>query len=334
MKLNIRIPASLMVVASAAILIGSCAKWTQPENLNFRHSFLEDADKAGYENYLNALKDYKQSEHKLMFLTMNGTSDAPSSQSQHIMAMPDSADYICVKVNGELNETIASEIAEVREKKGTKTLLLIDYAPIHDAWGLLEDERADKGLPKGTDAELKAFFKEQTELRIANCTKYGFDGLMVTFIGNTSNTYAKISHIAYMNAVKDFNNTNPDKILAFRGSVRNVEDKDFLKKFKYLTIVAGEDPKLSVLIGRIFGSSVAKDRVIMELSVPSSDAPEQIGVSPIGAAEWLLTELDNKDFKILGLAVSNANDDYFCKEGVFRNIRKAISIINPPVVAE
>lgn len=334
MRLNINIHTSLLAAASTVILLGSCAKWTQPENLNFRHSFVEQDNKEAYEAYLNKIREYKKSDHRLMFLTMNGISGRPASQSQHIMAMPDSADYICVKVNGELNETIASEILQVREKKGTGCLLFVDYAPIHEAWGLLEDERSEKGLAPGTKEELIAFFKKQTEAQLSACNKYGFDGLMVTFLGKTSNEYAKNSHVAYMNAIKDFHKANSDKILVFRGTVRNVIDKEFLKEFKYLTVVAGEDPNLSVLVGRIFGREVAKDRVIMELSVPSADEPEQKGLSPIAAAKWLLTELENKDFKILGLGVSNASDDYFSKEGVFNNIRKAISIINPVTKTE
>lgn len=334
MRLNINISASLLVAVSTAMLLGSCAKWTKPESLDFRHSFIENENKEAYDAYLNNIREYKNSEHKLMFLTMKGISDKPFSQSQHLMAMPDSADYICLRVDGELNEIIASEVAEVREKKGTKSLLLLDYAPIHEAWGLLEDERADKGQAPGTKEELIAFFKEQTEARLAACNKYGLDGLMVTFLGNTSNEYALNSHVAYMNAIKDFHKANPDKMLAFRGTVRNVVDKEFLKEFKYLTIVTGEDPNLSVMVGRIFGSQVAKDRVIMELSVPSADEPEQKGLSPIAAANWLIGELDNEDFKILGLAVSNASDDYFRKEGAFINIRKAISIINPVASTE
>lgn len=305
----------------------SCSKWTEPKNLDFRRKTIEQENPEKYDSYLEDLRDYKESEHKIMVVTMKGVSDVPSSQSQHIMAMPDSADYICVDVVGNLNNTIAKEIPQVRQKKGTKVLLLIDYERINKAWGLLEDARSDKGQKPATMEEMIAFFKEKTNEQLENCKKYGFDGLMVSYHGNTSTPYAEKSQIAYISSVKEFYTSNPDLILAFRGSARNIVDMDFLKEFKFITIIAGEEKKLSVLPGRILGRYAPKDRVVMELTVPSLDDPKQKGVAPIDGASWVLSE-KNEEYTILGLSVFNAQDDYFCKQMSFKNIRKAISKMN------
>lgn len=326
---------NISIIASAAVmLLCGCSDWTKPENLNFHPLTPEQQDPVAYAEYLEGVKAYKQTEHYVMIATMKGTPNYPSSQSQHIMAMPDSADYVCVKIEDKLHEVIAAEIPAVLERKGTKTLVYVDYAVISEAWTSLEDKRADNGEAPGTDEELAAFFKEQAEAQIARCNEYGFGGLMVSFQGTKTGS-AAISQAAYIDAVKAFHEANPEKELVFRGAARNIIDQEFLKEFKYIVIVAGEERKLSLLPGRILGSTAPKDRVVMELTVPSADIPEQVGMSPIEAANWAWTEAESTSFTLRGLCVENAHDDYFCKDMAFKNIRTAIAILNtPPTVEE
>lgn len=326
---------NISIIASAAVLLlCGCSDWTVPQNIDFHPLTPEEQDPAAYAEYLAGVKAYKQSEHYVMIATMKGTPDYPSSQNQHIMAMPDSADYVCVKIADKLHEVIAAEIPAVLEKKGTKTLLYVDYAVIAESWTSLEDQRADKGEAPGTDEQLAAYFKEQAEAQIAHCNEYGFGGLMVSFLGTKTGKNA-ISQAAFIDAVKAFHEANPEKELVFRGGARNVIDQEFLKEFKYIIIVAGEERKLSLLPGRVLGSTAPSDRVIVELTVPSADIPEQVGASPIEAADWVWTESNNKSFTVRGLCVENAHDDYFCKDMAFMNLRKAITVLNtPPTVVE
>lgn len=319
--------------AAAAVCCG-CSDWTQPENLNFRPQTPEEQDPAAYAEYINAVKEFKATEHNVMILTMEGTAEYPSSQSQHIMAMPDSADYVCVKIEDKLHEVIAAEIPAVLEKKGTKTLAYVDYAVIAAAWTTLEDQRADNGQAPGTEEELAAFYKEEAQKQVSRCNEYGFGGIMVSYQGTKTGT-GSIAQTAFMDVIKEFHTANPEKELIFRGGARNVIDQEFLKEFKYIIIIAGEERKLSLLPGRTLGSTAPKDRVIMELTVPSADVPEQVGMSPVEAAQWLWTEIENTSFTPRGLCVENAHDDYFCKDMAFGNVRKAITILNTkPTVEE
>ena len=326
---------NISIMASAAVmLLCGCSEWTQPENLNFRPLTPEEKDPAAYAEYLAAMREYKASEHNVMILTMEGTSEYPSSQNQHIMAMPDSADYVCVKIEDKLHEVIAAEIPAVLEKKGTKTLVSVDHAVINAAWTALEDERVDKGEAPGTQEELAAFFTEQTEKLVARCNEYGFGGLMVSFQGTKAGA-AGVAQAAFIEVIKKFHQENPEKELIFRGGARNIIDQEFLNEFKYIIVIAGEERKLSLLPGRSLGSTAPKDRVIMELTVPSADEPEQVGMSPVEAATWLWTEIENPSFTPRGLCVENAHDDYFCKDMAFKNIRAAITVLNTkPTVEE
>lgn len=325
---------NISMAFAAAVVCCGCSDWTQPENLNFRPLTPEEQDPAAYAEYLASIREFKAAEHNIMILTMEGTAEYPSSQSQHIMAMPDSADYVCVKIEDKLHEVIAAEIPAVLEKKGTKAILNVDYSLIQSAWNTLEDERADNGQAPGTEEELAAFFKEQAEAQVARCNEYGFAGMMVSFQGTKAGS-AGVSQTAYMDVIKAFHEANPDKDLIFRGAARNVIDQEFLKEFKYIVIIAGEERKLSLLPGRALGSTAPKDRVVIELTVPSADIPEQVGMSPVEAANWLWTEVENTSFTPRGLCVENAHDDYFTKDMAFGNIRKAITILNTkPTVEE
>ena len=318
---------SVLAFLSSALLCG-CSDWTKPEHLDFHRQTPEQADPEAYAQYLEALRAYKQSEHNVMIVGMKGTGQYPNSQSQHIMAMPDSADYVIVKMGQTLHERIVAEIPEALQKKGTQTLLYIDYAEIATQWQNLEDQRSDAGLAPGTDEELVAFFTEKTEAQLARCNANGFGGIVVSFEGTKVAGYAYNSQNAYMTTVKAFHEANPDKVMFFRGGARNVIDQEFLKEFKYILIVGGEEKKLNVLPGRILGSSAPKDRVIFELTVPSADVPEQLGMNPIEAAAWLVTA-NHSGYVPKGLCVENAHDDYFHKEMAFNNVRTAISLMNP-----
>lgn len=319
---------SVLALVALSAVLSSCSDWTKPEHLDFHRQTPEQADPEAYAQYLESLRAYKQSEHNVMLVGMKGTDQYPNSQSQHIMAMPDSADYVIVHMGAALHEKIAAEIPEVLQKKGTQTLLYIDYAEIAAAWQALEDERSDKGQAPGSDEELTAFFTAQTEAQLARCNPNGFAGIVVSFQGTKVAGYAYNSQTAYMTAVKAFHEANPDKVMFFRGGARNVIDQEFLKEFKYLIIVAGEEKKLSVLPGRILGSSAPKDRLIMELTVPSADVPEQVGETPVNAAAWLV-DTEHSGYTPKGLCVENAHYDYFQKDMAFKNVRAAITVMNP-----
>lgn len=320
---------SLAVLTTVLFVITSCSEWTEPENLDFRHQTPEEINPAAYENYLSGIREYKKTEHNLMFVTMKGSAAHPSSQNQHLMAMPDSADFVIVDIDDALNAAVVSEIPQLLQRKGTEALLFVDYARIHTAWGLLEDKRADEGKPAGTTEEAAKFFAEQAQKQLDRCGEYGFHGVVASFVGNTATEYAKASHEAFISTIKTYCAANPALRVVFRGSARNVVDTEFLKTCSHVIIVAGEEQKLTALVGRILGRNPANSNVIMELTVPTVAEPDQKGASLVSGASWVLSESENTTFKACGLAAGNAYDDYFNKNYPFCNVRKAISIMNP-----
>ncbi len=291
-------------------LLAGCTQWTAPENISYR--------RIPSEKSYALIREYKQSEHNIMMLTLSTDGLAPSSRNAHLTSLPDSADYICVRMLSDtIHSVIAAEIPEVFEQRGTRTLLHVDYSQIREEWTALTDE--------GTAEDESDFFARQTSLRLSRSLQYGFTGVIVSYQGKSSEVTAQT---AFMEEVKKFHSQNPQMEMVFRGAARNVIDAEFLGEFAYTVIISGDSRQLSLLPGRILGSDVDKSRVVIEVSVPSSETPVQEGMSPQEAAMWLLGEKNNRSFTPRGLCVGNAEDNYYAEGGDYADIRSAISIMN------
>lgn len=169
------------VVVGLVMMSTACSDWTEMENKDYYRPSIEEENPAEYEKYLEDLRAFKATEHKVMILTMEGTANYPVTQAQLPMAMPDSADYICIKNAVELHEVVVSDIKDVREKKGTKVLSYVDNVIADDAWIAYSNGKVDAGEPAPTVEERRTFYKENATAQLASYDKYGFDGLMVSF---------------------------------------------------------------------------------------------------------------------------------------------------------
>ncbi len=288
---------STMAFAGAALLLCGCSEWTEPQNLNFHPLTPEEKDPAAYAEYIGAVKAFKATEHNVMIVTMEGTSEYPSYRWQHPMDMPDSADFICIKDFMSLNKVIADELAQVRQVKGTSSLAYINY---------------------GKPEEVSAYLSEADRL--------GFDGLMIDI---SESSYAQDE--TFIAQIATWRTLNPDAPVILRGYAKQVGDTDFAVSCSYYVAVAGETTSSGQLIlevTRQIGTTLPSDRVLLEVSVPSSEEPEQKGPTPQQAAEWVLTQKTNRNFTPQGIVVANAHDDYHCGDMVFGNIRSAIKILN------
>ena len=106
---------------ATAALLASCSDWTEAEHKDFLPPMNQN-DPA----FLTSLRDFKVGEHLVTMMIVRGTSTAPNRQNQHPMSMPDSVDYLLMTDVDDLHPALSDEIAEVRSKKGTRTLNVVD----------------------------------------------------------------------------------------------------------------------------------------------------------------------------------------------------------------
>lgn len=317
---------------AAAALLASCSEWTEAENKDFLPQ-IKQADQA----QLAALRDFKAGEHKVTMMFIKGSSNTPNRQNQHLMAMPDSVDFFLMTDVDDLHSSYVSEIAQVRAEKGARTLNLVDYTAIRTLW----DEMKDAAVGTESEADyaeekFPAYCKAETQKQIDNCDRYGFDGLVVSYQSGASSAPAA----PFAEAVEAWRQNHPEKLLFVRGHpayLAKLKEQTFISGCDYV-IVLTEDAKSATPITRkvrthLRHDLVPKDRVVLEASVPAlADGGEdaQVGATVQVAAEWVMdsAEAATEKHERVGLAVSNAQEDYF-NTPTYKRIREALAILNP-----
>lgn len=194
------------------------------------------------------------------------------------------------------------------------------------------------------------FCKEQTGIQLAYCDKYGFDGVEIIYTGrallsmteDVKAIYAARQE-AFVATVGNWYQQHRDKLLFFRGNPQNLVDMAILSNCRYIIIPAftattGNELSLAVLTAAADG--VPADRFIVGVKTPSITDPtdesgyfaayEADGKTRIravkGAAEWVM---EPASYTKAGIAVADAQNDYFNTTLVYKNIREAIHFMNP-----
>lgn len=302
-----------IVLFPAILFMATACDWVKPESLDYTGNGFDEHDGSAY---LNGLKAYKESEHMVMILNMLGTSEYPVSQAQRLMAMPDSADYICIGNLDNLHPQIVKEISEVKEKKGTSVLSAVDFNQTYLKWLDYKLSVSDEGRPAPGLDECRSYFKTDAQSQLAYCSRYGFDGVIVSFTGTVKDDEELNSMEGFMEAVKDWLPEHKEKIMVLRGNLNLLSDKSIVSESRYVILVMGGASGVvnyRSKLRSVLRDIEEKDRTIFEISVPSSSDPEQKGDSPYDAAIIIQNPevADYGDYKTVGLAVSNAYDDYY-----------------------
>ena len=77
------------------------------------------------------LRQYKaDSEHKKVYAWFDNSEKVPFSRAHHLTDLPDSIDVVALMHPGNLENWELNEMAEIREKKGTKIIVPIDFDAI------------------------------------------------------------------------------------------------------------------------------------------------------------------------------------------------------------
>lgn len=316
--------AALLLIATA---YQSCAKWTEPEYINYQNLGKDHPD-----SYYADLVAYKQSNHKVSIAVLDGTTDRPVSQSQHLMSMPDSLDYICMRKVSGLHPSIAQEIPQVREKKGTKVICDVDYASIAEAWREMENEGKKNDAASRTDTDFSEFVASQTAMQLQCCDQYAFDGIMVSFRSTSPDTDDAGQKI-FMKTISEWRRTHSGHHVLFSGYPNRILDQNFFSECRYILVPMGtlySTGEFTRSISRYCDDLPEPDKakIVLELNAPSADYPQPENAKkpqPVLGAEWVLEE--DKEFVRCGISVDNIRDDYN-SAGTYAATRKAIRIMN------
>lgn len=335
---------NIFVPALAAVaLLASCNEWTDVENKDYLPQMRQN-DPA----YLAALREFKTGDngHKVTMMTIQGTAVSPNRENQHPTSMPDSVDYLLMTDVDDLHPIVAAEIAEVRSTKGTRSLNVVDYATILDSWNSLKEAASDTEYEQEyADEKFPTYCQAQTESQLANCIRYGFDGIVVSYTTTPQDEIAD-GQKTFLSCVRAWHQNNPDKVHFTRAAyLPNIQDSELLSDSEFIILVVDASRKTAsdlTLWTRNhlrdakdkFTESVFElfsDRIVLEASIPSLDTGEQVGATVQVAAGWVADP--TQDAKIAyekaGICILNAASDYFSNTMNYKNIREAIGILNP-----
>ena len=117
----------IAILAAVILSAGACSKWTQQEALEFNYVTIEEKNPALYEAYLESVRSYHATEHQVLIARFDNKAGALTGRADHVSNLPDSVDYVVLNNYSTISEAILSEVAEVKEKKGIQTLIVLDY---------------------------------------------------------------------------------------------------------------------------------------------------------------------------------------------------------------
>lgn len=352
------------VAVFATMALFSCSDWTETESLGIKNPTLEEENSALYEAYINSLNEYKGSEHKVVITKFDNKQSDPSGQGERIAALPDSVDYVILNDADNLNSATVQDMQDIR-KKGTRTLFSIDYSVIEkDYKAFIENEGAGETPDNGADTtegnegevepEVDGFLEfcgQRMDYYLGLYQKYGYDGINVIYSGidplalpEADKLQLEARQQLFFGRIEEWKNANANAVLFFEGKPQNLlYDKALLKKASFIIIpvedaVNREDILFAVNMSLVEG--VPADRFIFGVTIPSlTDSKDKTGYFEAqengklmyavkGAA--LVVISSNDKFVQAGLCISRSqNDYYFGVKSNYKNIKEAISIMNP-----
>jgi uncharacterized protein (UPF0333 family) len=350
----------LLLVIIAAGFFTACSEWTETESLPIETKSISELNSALYQEYLDNLRNYKNSNHPILLGWFDNSNKTFVSRVMHIADVPDKTDVISLLSPDNLSNIELEEMQELREK-ATKVIYTIDCHQFRrdvDAQNLEITEQntagAEEAALNGTPFTptplivftevLPAFLDQQ----LALLDKFKYDGFSIHYIGKTSafltnEAKAEMQDVqnTIVSKVTSVISQNAGKLFIFEGTPEYMLNKEFLTLFDYIMIrthtkIAITDVIQTVLLATVPG--VPTDRLLVSASSVFVDDTDTALGSILGAdgeptnailetARWI--ETPDSAFKKAGMGVWYINKDYYYPDQPYKNVQDAIDIMNP-----
>ena len=345
MKYQVKNIALSMGCFVVAFFMASCD--TDIESVDLNEPGIESQNNVLYNVYLNNLKAYKASAHKVVFGWFDNSVKIPASQGQNILAVPDSLDFLVITEPANLTDREYTEIGTVLDTKGIKTLYEINYNTISAAYDVekqaFEEDPENEG--KTFEPAFNTYLVEKVQEQLTYGDRYGYAGVVMTFYARTKiymteqeKAAQKSLENAFLGIAKDWKERHTDKMLVLAGKPQNVDDKTIFDAASYIIIPCEDATNEGGVVYNFTKAAVEgvpTDKFIPLVSLYSTDATDmKTGYwgetyAALGAAKFCVTA--HTSYKVAGLALGSINNDYYHANFVYPVVREAISIINPTV---
>lgn len=347
----------LMLAVLAVPALSSCSDWTDTESLEFDYVLPSEQDPDAYNAYLGLLREYKQSQHKIMIAKFDNSGDLVSGQSDRLAALPDSIDYVVLQEADNLNSLLVQDMNDIRQQKGTRTLYAISYADALAKYQAILDEEG--AAAQDPEAQADGEGEEQPETpavdrflevaaqyvndRLALYDKYGYDGIVVVYsdpaypAGLSEEEYAQLQarQEAFFAPIQAWAESHQEAAFIFEGYPQNVIDPAVFTQADYVVVTmldAVSSDELVWAAEMALTEGVPSDRIVFGVTIPdmtddkATDGYWGSDYAVVGAAYTVISA--NGSFTKAGLCVDNVEDDYFNVDYIYPHVREAIQIMN------
>lgn len=345
LKNKIMLPALCFV---AAIIASSCSDWTEPESLGIKQPGFEQQNPELYARYLESLRNYKQSEHPVIYAWFDNVRKQPVTRAHHLSSVPDSVDVISLLSPDSLCAREIEEMRSVQKEKGTKVIFTFSYAKMEACYTLSDTSSvADKKTELSEDGFLE-YMSAYADKQLALVDKYNYDGVAIWYDPKYTDHLEEPERLrerkrqeVFLTKIKEWVALNPDKMFVYEGTPQNLIDKTILDLSKYVvlrTFDVHTNYGLTYRVNMALREGVPADRFIVgvvPVSLDLTDDKTGYFTDEYGDQARAITEgaywvaSPSADFSKAGLGIYNIQDDYYNTSLVYKYTREAIHILNP-----
>lgn len=334
---------AILALGIVALFQSSCSDWTDPESLSMDYATIETQNPELYENYLKDLREYRASEHQLVYAWFDNSEKVPCSRAHHLTDLPDSIDVVGLIYPDRLTNMEIGEIKAIREDKGMKVIYTIDYDKIKSAYN---DKVLSASNEEPFSKDFRPFLTDSLTYALSLASKYNYDGICISYTGKSSLHMAenelreyKQNENCFMEIISDWMERTGDKYsLVFQGYPQNVlsENAVVLDKSSILFISGLEANSTSELASLLTKGYIEKYKdhygiSVIGIPLKNSDRHYMMGdVLAVNAvAEW--ASVPQSGLNICAVGAYDVSGDYFSADSNYKNIRNMISILNPSI---
>lgn len=329
---------ALLAVGVSAGVLTSCDDWTDTERVDIIYDTPDKANPAEYAKYLEGLRQYRQTDHKLAYVWFNNpaASQVTNTRAERVMALPDSVDFVVFSNPASLNELTIADMKKAREEKGMKFSYVIDFDAIKLSY-LNHVATATEEAP--FDVDFLDFVTDTVSLTLGYAKNNGFDGIMIGYNGKITNHMTPAELVEYKNQenvfigiMDDWRSRNPEMIVDFIGCPQNVANKELINACHVLFLSQSQTANstygfgMAVAMASVEGVPTDRFGAVTTFTDP---ADEKVGymadgtLCMIALANWASGE------NVKAAGFTNTVYDYYNVAKPYPVLREALQILNP-----
>lgn len=334
--------------------LAACSDWTETESLDIRHPDLPTDHPERYARYLESLKAYKASDHKVVYAWFDNSVKVPMTRAHHLDAIPDSVDIVSLLHPEELCSRELAEMKTLRTKS-TRIIFTFRYDDILARWESSQTPApeadggtADGGAESAPDGFL-TFLAARTDALLQLVDTYGYDGVAVDytplathFMEPEERARQTARQELFVARLKAWTAAHPDKLFVYEGEPAWLADKSLLERCRYIVLHqtrATTAYALSRAVRMSLREGVPTDRFIVGVApVPPdandpttgrfADADGNLTLRALTeAAVWVTAP--EAGYTKAGLGIYDIQNDFYNTSLIYKYTREAIDILNP-----